>query len=191
VLLVFIVPLVAISTYIVLPSSAKEAFYHKVIENADPKTHNINPYRTEDKSYIEIYTSGRVSRWAEAFELFLQSPIWGHGNYTINEVLKIVPHNDYLNILAKYGLIGFSFYIMIYLAIFKKFCFYLKNTHEDDSKMIYIGYLSGFIGYMVCMFGVGLSVPRYIFWIYTAVMLKYAQLDTSSAPEFELKNEAQ
>jgi O-antigen ligase len=191
VLLVLLSPIVVISTYMVLPSSAKEAFYHKVIESADPKTHNINPYRKEDKSYLEIYTSGRISRWTEAFELFLRSPIWGHGNYTIMEVLKIVPHNDYLNVLVKYGLIGFFLYLMIYLSIFRKLCFYLKNTQEDDSKMIYIGYLSGFIGYMVCMFGVGLGVPRYIFWIYTAVIMKYAQLDTSSATEFGLKNEAQ
>jgi O-antigen ligase len=189
--LIIVIPLVGMFTYVAVPSSLKKSFHKKVIEQADPKTHNLNPWRPKDLSYLEIYTSGRVSKWTKAFELFLESPIWGHGNYSTNEVLKIVPHNDYLNILVKYGLIGFFFYLMIYITIFRKLCFYMKNTNDDDSKMIYIGYLSGFIGYMVCMFGVGLAVPRYIFWVYTAVILKYAQLDTSLSPESVSENQAQ
>ena len=41
---------------------------------------------------------------------------------------------------------------------------------------------------MVCMFGIQLIEPRYIFWIYTAIIIKYIYLD--SKDKEKLKNES-
>jgi O-antigen ligase len=179
-LLILIVPIVGTFTYIALPSATKVAFRYKVIEKAESKKY-VNPWSRNERSKIDRYTSGRIGKWTDSFELFLQSPVWGHGNYTIKKVLRISPHNEYLKILIKYGIIGFILFIMIYVTIFRQICMKIRNAPSDFSKMIYIGFISGFIGYMVCMFGVGFTQPRYIFWIMTAAVIKYSQLD-----EFDL-----
>lgn len=175
-LLILIVPIVGSFTYVALPSATKEAFRYKVIEKAGSKKY-VNPWSHKKRSTIDRYTSGRIGRWADSFEVYLQSPVWGHGHYTIKKVLHISPHNDYLKILLKFGIIGFALFIMIYITIFRQICMNIKNASSNYSKMIYIGFLSGFIGYMVCMFGVGFTQPRYIFWIMTAAVIKYSQLD--------------
>jgi O-antigen ligase len=187
VLLISLVPVIGIITYSALPSSVKEAFTYKVIEKADTSKHNINPYRKENKSFLEVYTSGRTEKWAESLAGFSESPIWGRGNYTVKKVLELQPHNDYLKILVKYGIIGFILYIMLYLRIFRKLYSCIKNATEYESKIIYLGFFAGFIGYMVCMFGVGLGIPRYIFWIYVATVIRYSQYDFANEKQEDVE----
>ena len=67
---------------------------------------------------------------------------------------------------------------MIYINIFRIIFNKLKISNDEEQKIIFIGYLSGLIGYMVCMFGIQLIEPRYIFWIYTAVIIKYVYLES-------------
>jgi O-antigen ligase len=173
-LFVLFIPIIGSISYISLPTATKDAFRYKMIEKAETKKY-VNPYGRKDRSKIDIYTSGRIGRWSGAFALFLKSPIWGHGNYTINKVLKVKPHNDYLKILIRYGVIGFFLFLMIHFEVFRQILLKIKNTSNDSSKRIYLGFISGFIGYMVCMFGVGLGIPNYIFWMYTAAVIKYSQ----------------
>ena len=172
-----ILPVFIFGTYITLSYDVKEAIKRKVVGQMSTKY--SESIWEKEKPIYEVYTSGRTQRWIKAINLFFESPILGKGNYTVKNVLRFDPHNDYLNILIKYGLVGFLVYVMIYASILTKIIKKLKNYNdEEDKKFIYIAYISGFIGYMVCMFGIQLVEPRYIFWIYTAIIIKYIYLDS-------------
>ena len=166
--------LVAPVSYLIVPSDVKDMVKQRVV---DPTDQTYNPWRTE-RSWVHGYSSGRTKRWMQSLQIFIQKPVFGHGNDACKRVFDFSTHNDYLKILINHGIIGFFLFIMIYIRIFLHVSFHFKTSTERLSKMFYLGYLSGFVGYMVAMFGVGLSEPRYIFWIYTAVMYKYSQLDT-------------
>ena len=188
--LIVLIPILAVTTFVTISSDVKKTIKYKVIDKAKNEN-NYNPWQKEHHSIIHVYTSGRSSRWLKAFNLFIESPIWGKGNYTLREVIDLDPHNDYLNILIKYGIIGFLLYLLIYINILRTILKKLKSSNDEEQKIILIGYLSGFIGYMVCMFGAQLIEPRYIFWIYTAIVIKYIYLDSKDEekPKIESKKE--
>ena len=54
------------------------------------------------------------------------------------------------------------------------------NSSHDDANRLYISYLAGVSGYFVTMLAVNIYTPRDIFWLYTAVMYKYAYLEFSA-----------
>ena len=53
---------------------------------------------------------------------------------------------------------------------------YQKTTSDLWEKKLYIGYFAGLVGYNFAMLFVNISAPRPIFWFYTAVILRYGQL---------------
>lgn len=180
-LIVVITVFSGLFTYIAIPNDVREAFRYKVFDIADQEK-QFNPYEPIDRynrSFIEKYSTGRIAGWSNAIELFKESPVWGHGYYKTMVILHANPHNHYLHILVKYGLIGLFLFMMIYFRIYLNLLYYIKNTSNKNSRLIYIGYLSGFAGYMVCMSGVDMYTTRYIFWIYTAIILNYSQIEAS------------
>ena len=177
IILIVLIPILAVLTIITVSSDVKKTIKYKVIDKAKNES-NYNPWEKEHRSALQIYSSGRTRRWMKALQLFTESPIWGKGNYTVKEVLDFDPHNDYLNISIKYGIIGLLLYLMIYINILRTLLKKLKISNDEEQKFFLIGYLSGFIGYMVCMFGIQLIQPRYIFWIYTAIIIKYIYLES-------------
>jgi O-antigen ligase len=179
VLVTMLVPITGVIAYSVLPSAVKDAFHYKVIMLADTEKINEDPWREKNKSFLEIYTSGRTKLWTDSYKGFIESPIWGRGNYTVKNVLKIKPHNVYLEMLLKYGIIGFLLYLMIYINIYRKVWYFVKNASDFNNRITFIGFLSGFMGYMVCMFGSGMNTPRYIFWIFAAAIIKLTQIDAN------------
>jgi O-antigen ligase len=166
--------LIAPVSYIIVPSDVKDVVKQRVV---DPTDQTYNPWRVE-KHWIHGYSSGRIKLWMQSLQMFIQKPVFGYGNDACKRVFEFPTHNDYLEILINYGIIGFFLFIMIYIRIFLHVYFHFKASTERLDKMFYLGYLSGFVGYIVAMFGVNLGEPRFIFWIYTAVMYKYSQLDT-------------
>ena len=166
--------LVAPVSYLIVPSDVKDMVKQRVV---DPTDQTYNPWRTE-RSWVHDYSSGRTSTWIRSIKIFIQKPVFGYGNDACKRVFDFSPHNDYLKILINHGIIGFFLFIMIYIRIFLHVSFHFKASTERLDKMFYLGYLSGLVGYMIAMFGVNLGEPRFIFWIYTAVMYKYSQLDT-------------
>lgn len=161
-----------VASYVVAPPSLKETIKQK----ADI---------TQSKD-LDEYTSGRIMIWKNGLKLFIQSPIFGYGRGSFVPLMKkqfhihANSHNDYLLHLVNYGIIGFFLFIMIYVQIFRHVSYHLKMTTNHFSKMLYISYITGFIGYAVAMFGVNVIYPRYIFWIYTAIVYKYSGLESSN-----------
>jgi teichuronic acid biosynthesis protein TuaE len=137
----------------------------------------LNPSFAED---VAGYTSGRTTIWISGVQLFLDSPIYGHGIHTFKPLLidrfymHNVSHNDYLMYLVEFGIIGLLFFVMIYIQIFRHTLVCIHNTENNFHKFFYISYVCGLVGYVVCLFGVNLYNPiRIIFWIYTAVVYRY------------------
>ncbi len=68
------------------------------------------------------YSSGRFTHWVRAWELFSNNIVYGVGNnsfllYEIENGKPIQVHNNYLRVLAEFGIVGFFtwFFILYYL----------------------------------------------------------------------------
>jgi len=66
---------------------------------------------------------------------------------------------------------------MIFLKIYQNVRQALETTTTPWKQQIYISYIAGLCGYMVGIFATNAGPSLVIFWIYTALILKYAQLD--------------
>ena len=130
---------------------------------------------------LDEYTAGRTLFWRKGILLFFESPIYGHGQRSFQPLVRkygvnAVAHNTYLTYLVEHGIIGFALFLMILVKIFKLATKHLKETVNSWDKLFYISYLSGFCGYHFALLAINESQPRYIFWIYTAVFLKYYKI---------------
>jgi O-antigen ligase len=137
----------------------------------------LNPNFAED---VADYTSGRTKIWISGVQLFLDSPIYGHGIHTFKPLLidrfymHNESHNDYLMYLVEFGIIGLLVFVIIYIQIFRYMLLCINNSENTFHRLFYISYTCGLVGYVVCLFGVNLYNPiRIILWIYTAVVYRY------------------
>jgi O-antigen ligase len=136
-------------------------------------------------------TSGRTLLWSRGFKLFLESPIYGHGQDTFIPLMKKNfriwgnSHNDYLLYAVHFGLIGLAIFLLIYFSLYREAKNLINAATDKKIKFIAISYLAGLASYMVAMFGVNIIQPRYLFWAYSAVVLKYAQLESVKSGSVE------
>ena len=168
--LIIMIIVVGVTAFVVSPSSVKSTVSGR-----------FNPSTSED---LDDYTSGRIELWKNGWKLFIDSPLIGHGrnSYMILSQLRGyrycgAPHNEYLRCLAEHGLIGFIIFFMIFFKIFQNIWQSLETTTNPWGKQLYINYIAGLCGYMVGMFATNTGPSLFIYWIYTAVIYKYAQLD--------------
>jgi len=173
---------VGATAFVVSPSSVKTV----VSERFDPST----------SGDVRLYTSGRTEFWKNGWKLFIDSPLIGHGRNSFIILSQLrgyrycgAPHNEYLRYLAEHGLIGFIVFFLIFFKIFQNIWQSLETTTNPWGKQLYISYIAGFCGYMVGMFATNTGPSLVIFWIYTAVIYKYAQLDMDRKETSEVKSE--
>ena len=130
--------------------------------------------------------SNRTTFWKNGFKLFMQRPIIGHGQETftalmmMNYSIKKNSHNDYLLYLVHFGIIGLMVFVAALATIYKQMIRLAKSTNELLIKRVSLCYLAGFCGYAFAMFTVNISQPKYLFWAYTAVMLRLSTIDRSN-----------
>ena len=168
--LIIMMIVVGATAFVVSPSKVKS----KISERFNPST-------SED---LDDYTSGRIGLWTNGWKLFVDSPLIGHGRNSFMILSQLrgypeygAPHNEYLKHLAEHGLIGFIVFFLIFFKIFQNIWQSLETTTNPWGKQLYISYIAGLCGYMVGMFATNTVPSLVIFWIYTAVIYKYAQLD--------------
>jgi O-antigen ligase len=163
--------------YLFLPSQTKEAAKTRLTLQEQG---HYNPWASE-RSLAWKLTSGRTDVWAYSFQMITQKPILGYGNGACQNQLGLSPHSDPLKWIVNHGIVGFLLFSMVYIQIFRHVMYHFKTTTDPQSRMLYLGYLSGFIGYVVAMCGVNLFEPRLLFWIYTALVYSYSQFDVNRA----------
>jgi O-antigen ligase len=128
-------------------------------------------YRGQDQISAQAkgnaLTSGsadqRTKIWKTAFHIWLKHPIIGAGggNYLdeFKQVLKEHPeydvgmvthaHNDYLNQLARKGIIGFLAFIYMLFGIFKYLVVNLKYINDKLLKSLYLGLFGAYCVFLV------------------------------------------
>ena len=138
--------------------------------------------RLEKGEGLDKYTAGRTLFLRKGIQLFFESPIYGHGQNSFLPLvekkfgIRGVAHNTYLSYLVEYGIFGLIFFVMILKKIFQHVWKHVKETPNVWDKRLYISYISGFCGYHFSLLALNESQPRYIFWIYTAIILKYDKI---------------
>jgi len=179
--------LIALSIFVLLPcsllvapSEVREKTIQRIINPANPKE-VTNPWTAKwlaEQTWLETYSSGRISIWARSLKIFFESPVFGHGHDADMKVYNQSTHNDYLKYLVNYGIVGFLIYILMLIGIFRHVFYHLKTASTRASRFFYLSYLSGFAGYAAAMFSVNMFfAPRFIFWLYTAVVYSYIRFE--------------
>lgn len=163
-----VLSVIVTGAFVVAPAKTS----HATLERVDPT----------QATTIDAYTSGRTWIWPRAFNVFLSSPLFGHGHNSSVMMMKlryrmaVNTHNDYLTYIIDYGLIGLFIYLAVFFKIFRYIRDKLSNEEEPFSRLLYVSYLAGFLAYLLTMFGVNIIEPKYPFWIYTATVYKYSIL---------------
>jgi O-antigen ligase len=142
----------------------------------------------------------RFEAWAEAIGRFLKNPLWGEGYGVpfsfIFADLDVRPHNTYLTILYKMGLIGFlPLAVLIGRSLIR--CWGRCKAHNDQPDSLYLYCLLTTLVAM-CIFGslnLFLESPYLasIFWLllgmtFRLTELRPAQSSTSALPRQRAKH---
>ena len=155
--------------FLILPSKVTDAV-----------TARFDPAQSEDLCEL---TSGRTLIWSCGLRLFMESPIFGHGNSSFLPLvekkfsIRAVAHNQYLAYLVHYGILGLAILLMIYFILFQYVWNQIQATRDIWNKQLYISYIAGFCGYLFSLLSINGGVSCYPFWIYAAIMCKYIQLE--------------
>ena len=138
---------------------------------------------SSDNYEFQKATGDRFVLWASGLRLFIERPILGHGQDTVKPLMAkrfglLAPaHNQFINKMVEFGIIGCAIYIIILLKVFKHVWKHMEETTDSWNKFLYISYIAGFAGWTFSMLGVQLYQTTYLFWVYTAVIYRYSQLE--------------
>lgn len=118
------------------------------------------------------FSNERIDRAADAWEMFIQNPLWGIMDVKPASIGFTYVHNYMLRILAYYGIIGGSFFISIY--IFQSYHI-IKHCFKQNSHDI------RFIGYWITLSLLfsSLAEPTFPYGPGTAVLGAYLSLGFS------------
>ena len=175
--LIIALPILGLSAFFVAPPHVRD----EVMERFDP---------TSGKDANEM-TSGRKTIWENGIKLFIQSPVYGHGQATFLPLnsqyyhLAKRSHNDYLTYLVQYGIIGLMLFLYVYWKLLREVLLIVSKSLDKHMKVLALSYIAGFSGYAIAMFSVNINQPRYLFWAYSAVILRYGYLNIKK----QIKNE--
>lgn len=128
-------------------------------------------------------TSGRTHFWSVALQIFSDYPILGagldafgtafprydswNGTYRIEQA-----HNDYLQILADAGILGFTCVIAFIVLLFRQSLKTIGNTSDHFRRNVAIGALAGCFGIIVhSFFDFPLRTPSNAFYFLTMAAL--------------------
>ena len=158
--------------------------------NAAPSTikqmliQRFYPDNNEDMEKLST-GSGRTLIWKNGIKLFVQQPFIGHGQETFtalmmkNYDIQKNSHNDYLLFLVHFGILGLVIFLTLLVTAFRELWRLSNTTNKLVIKRMSLCYLAGFFGYAFAMSTVNIAQPKYLFWAYTAVMLRLSSIDQS------------
>jgi O-antigen ligase len=163
--------------FLILPSKVTDAV-----------TTRFDPAQSED---LRELTSGRTLIWSCGLRLFMESPIFGHGNRAFLPLaekkfsIRAVAHNQYLEHLVNYGILGLTILLMMFLKLLQYVWNQLQVTRDIWNKQLYISYIAGFSGYLFSLLSINMSISKFPFWIYTALICTYVRLEMNEKQKKE------
>ena len=126
-------------------------------------SHRLDPSKSES---IDDYSAERLGIWRNGLKLFAERPIFGHGQKTFSDLnierfsSKYAAHNQYLDYLVQFGIIGLAAYILLFFKIFQATWNYQETTSDLWEKKMFISYIAGLLGYTISMMAVNMNEPR-------------------------------
>lgn len=112
-----------------------------------------------------VSTLSRIPLWLAGLKIFLNNPFGiGAGQYSkygaeflpelshmpgAQNILTTSAHNQFLNILIYYGILGFLLLILFYYYIFKRLFYLYHNNDNTFIKGITIGLIGSFSAYII------------------------------------------
>lgn len=152
-----------ISTFIFFPYSIKEIISRFKLRLFERQENNLASNFFMDNLNFSI-------------ETFLNNPIFGSGIASVtNPINNHEIHGTYFKILAETGIVGFVFYILFIIAIFKLILKNIKNSNENISSF-FINYLPFFIASII-MNGYLYHLRKKEFWILLALIIIISKID--------------
>ncbi|MDP1853769.1 MAG: O-antigen ligase family protein [Candidatus Omnitrophota bacterium] len=159
----------------IMPETVKQRFQETFIEPTEL-------YQPALETTLETSASSRIKIWKGAWEMIKAYPLFGvgygvfpHMISSYAEVGRMDAHNAYIIIAAEMGLITLAVFLVILLIIFRNTLWVYKRVNDKTVKAVALGFLGGFIGFLVCnLFGSRFETQSLsgIFWILTAAMVK-------------------
>lgn len=98
----------------------------------------------------------REQLYAEAWNLFLESPLWGHGVGSIWWTIGLYSHNLFLDLLAETGLLGTS--VVVLVLIMTTLVLYRLSVEKKEGVLLLLIYLGALVYYTFS--GYWLSAPK-------------------------------
>lgn len=103
--------------------------------------------------------SGRFEIWPEVLKAQSQSSLleWviGHGYYTVIDAVHYSAHNDFLEVLYDFGLVGFAVYLSVYSGLIRRLKSLIRNK---DNRAAVLG-MSIAMFFCISMFSHLVIVP--------------------------------
>jgi len=137
-------------------------------------------YTTGESDEAEVGTLIREAMIERGWELWLESPVLGHGLNMFSEIsgFGVYSHNNFIEILCNHGLVGFAWYYGFYIYAIVKLW---KNKRVDNMKRF-------LIAFVICLFVYEYGAISYNTLI-TQVFLVFAMLyDRICANEIQNEN---
>lgn len=129
-------------------------------------------------SFMDDAGSNRNYIWREAYQSFSEDNlfyiIFGTGSDGVSALYTTTMHNNFLQILFNYGVVGFCLYLFLLFKIF------LRIIREHMS----VCYLAAFFGILVMSSTITMSVVYKPFWIFL-ISLSFVDLHNGKSPKME------
>lgn len=169
---------------------------------------NLNNYIGEFKS---IYSQSdeaspsynnavwRLIVWKDIIKKSMQKPILGYGFGMLynNDTLKdmgwaygadtgfLDPHNSYLSILYRTGILGISIFLLFIVSFFVKAINFLRKFQDRQTSIYMIGILSSVVFILVISFFMVVLEGPYLgifLWIFIGLALALINIESSRLP---------
>ncbi len=89
--------------------------------------------------YTDEFSSGRVTLYTRAIDLFLEKPWFGHGwgGYRqFSGILDYEVHNIYLQMLCEIGIVGLLCFVFFFIRILKLTTSLVKDNNDNRMKLM-------------------------------------------------------
>lgn len=140
----------------------------------------------------------RLRRWDATMKLVKENPVLGEGAGDWKTVKykyglydnSVTPHNDYLWVISDCGLIGFAFYMALFILAFIYLHRVWRKSDNEDDRIMALCLLFGLTGYMAIQFftfpkkGISHQVMLTLFFVFSVILNSRVRKERKNIPQW-------